>query len=438
LRKVKKMEELLRKAAISGATFVGKAAWSYAASVAMKKVQGFVKEGADPLIQEKCLLLKGKLERKLSILTPIIDEIEISAAQGKSLSSSCLGSLRLTEDLKEKLQKAASGLSGLHQVKALEECLEMVNDIIPLLNLSLQSQKVDQSNQMSDAPISFSRLLHASGAISTAEATLRFAEKGCDKIQVGFPFSVRVYTLFEGSARKASVSNVTWKEDFFKAQCCIQRLSSRTRVYNLLITQDLNDGRFHDGFENIRSSDGFVAGSKRIIPITDVAQMFYTSSGQLLNLEESCLPVLVFKVITKAESNEELQETPKTSLKTEWIALELYKELAQDFDSEGEEEPDLKKLQLNNEEDSDETESITPFLSQLCLLEYLIRLCSLEEREGQSHTRVTDFTFNQYFYNTASGAGAASQIPSTSARKPAVSSESPLRGKALMDRLISA
>jgi hypothetical protein len=178
-----------------------------------------------------------------------------------------------------------------------------------------------------------------------------------------------------------------------KGTASVERVAKAgSRMYQLKITQDLEDGRYHDEDE--------VAATK-LIAITDILKMFYTISGKLLNIEESTLPVLVLKLTFSEASADHKSKTatPKPASKTEWIALELYRD-SPDTDDEADEDAkkilkNMKSLEIDSESISSKV-TATP-LDFLCSLEYLIRLCSLEMREFMSHTKVDDRIFNLYF-----------------------------------------
>ena len=64
------LEQLFASLAISSATFVGKAAFSYATSTAYKKLQSLLTAG-DPDLELK----KIQLDLKMSILIPILNHL---------------------------------------------------------------------------------------------------------------------------------------------------------------------------------------------------------------------------------------------------------------------------------------------------------------------------------------------------------------------------
>ncbi|KAJ3372560.1 Ca(2+)-dependent cysteine protease [Kappamyces sp. JEL0680] len=459
-----KMDDIISKIAVTGAAFVGKAAWSYAASVALKKVTTYVEQAtAKPASQDdsqedntpelaaELQHLQQKLEKKLRIITPIIDQVELEVAQGKTNDMNA--TLALTDELKAALE--ALGKLGhkklAQQVAEMKKMVDLVDELIPLLSLALQSRKATAAGLSGESRISFTRLLQASSALVTCDAQMLFADKDPSPspswVPVGPTFSVRLYSLFEGSARKTT-TDYTWKEEFFKASCTIQRQVSKERQYSLVITQDLNDERYHDEVD-LETVSGFVPGPSRTLPLLHISKMYYTSSGSLLNIEESLLPVLVLKISSRVDTPT-TDATPGTSQKTEWIALELFRtDLFVDSDSEEDEQPlpDFKKkLQVSQEPEAAHEAGFgdgVPQLGQLCLLEYLIRLCCLEMSEGGSHTAVSDALFSHYFANTIQGADdSIAVIPTTAPSRPVATAvaASPLstrRKGGLMERFVT-
>jgi hypothetical protein len=423
------MEDVLQKIAITGATFVGKAAWSYAASLALKKISASVQEREvtkpNSELQQELEVLDKRLSRKLQIVTPIIDKCEILVAQGHTGLDNVL---LLTDELKQHLLDFSSQMyrnEPEENIAQLKELIMELDDLIPLLQLVMTT--TNQSTIPTSDTIAYSRLIQASSALVTGDSIVSFSEKSNGFITVGPSFPVRMYTLFEGSARKNSV-DWTWKEEFAKGIVTIER-STQSRHYVLNIQEDFQDGRYHDTTE---------VPKVRKISVHDISKMFYTCSGKLLNIQESLLPVLVLKVVEKEEST---TETPAKA-RPEWLALELYKSTPED-DYETESEPEvgqeLEQLQLHEvpstpskvsvEVTSTDTEGYS--LSHLCLLEYMLRLCALEVRELKSHTQVSDELLVHSLANTKRVQYEVSQQNRKAIQSPAA------RAPRLMDRFLS-
>ncbi|KAJ1975249.1 Ran-specific GTPase-activating protein 30, partial [Dimargaris xerosporica] len=113
-------------------------------------------------------------------------------------------------------------------------------------------------------------------------------------------FKLTMYSLFTSSVRHKSRDDFTWKEEFPKCRAYLQRVRSTSLpyFYEFVVVQDLNDGRYHDDVSPTRlaSTKRLRPGAKRIYPVTDIIRLHYSSSGQLLNIEDSKQPVLVMQV----------------------------------------------------------------------------------------------------------------------------------------------
>ena len=386
----KGMEQVLAKLALTGATFVGKAAFSYATSLALNRIKSFVKHTKSNVQLQTLQQLEKKLQTKLAILTPVIDLCELSSAKGYTSLESCLV---LTQDLKHNLcllgatmddlppEPSASALQDLvDQFKAL---INDVDDLIPLLHLALQASGTQFMSQLGES-VSPNRLLNASNAISLAHSLPEM------NIQVGEAVEAKLYTLFKGSARKPSRTDWTWKEDY--CRCRITIWKEKSLCYSLLLQEDLRDGRDHEGKVYQGRFTNKCIGRTKTFNILCIQRLFYASSGTLLNITDSTHPVLVLKVVQYDESDG--SSTPVKS-PVDWLALELYQE---EPDSESEDESELGQLTRDlNQLKFDAPKNNS--LGQLCLIEYMIRLCSLEMHRQQPHNQCNDQILCHYLLN---------------------------------------
>lgn len=198
------MEELLGRVALSGATFVGKAAWSYAASMALKKISTLVSTDhprASNTLQLTSTLttLERKLTRKLSVVTPILDHVQILVAQG-------VGGLDGVVTLVTGLREELGALEAT--VESLQSVIDLVDELLPLLSLALivssQNSSLDQPTASSShtstsmcGSIPASRLLRASASLVESSNGL-----------TGEIFAIKMYTLFEGMPNPHGSSSV--------------------------------------------------------------------------------------------------------------------------------------------------------------------------------------------------------------------------------------
>lgn len=247
------------------------------------------------------------------------------------------------------------------QVKSrLRRLLNNIDDAIPSLHLSLRSIE----NKMGTASISPSQLIQASHILSGKSKT----------------FVVKLYSLFAANQRASSADAFTWKEEFHKADAtCIRK--GKKFDYSLVITEDFDDGLYHEEGEEKQKLD---------IDVGHIDRMYYTQSGELLNIEDAKSPVLVLKVSKTKKKTEEDDvvhvkesnpEIRKEELKeNDWYAIGLWS--ANDETDEEEEEPS-KKPPIDS-------------TMNLLLLENVVKLALLEITEQMDHTVASDELINLY------------------------------------------
>ena len=153
----------------------------------------------------------------------------------------------------------------------------------------------------------------------------KFIKSAEPSTRVGSPFKVKLYYLFAGNVRPKSVGDFTWKEEFTKCNAEVIRIRNNNNgneeegefCYELVLTEDLNDGRYHEEFDmgdrkkqketiaKLGKSNVTIPGKVKRITVRNISRLYYNSSGSLLNIEESKSPVLVITVI-KANRHETL------------------------------------------------------------------------------------------------------------------------------------
>ncbi|TPX55651.1 hypothetical protein PhCBS80983_g05131 [Powellomyces hirtus] len=484
------MDQLFASLAISGASLVSKAAFSYAQGYAVKQISTFVaKTTADKSsLHAKLARLERILALKLAVVTPAIDTCEILATRGNTTLEAAL---ELSGELRKSLKKigdrvnAADGsvtdgrdIVGQQALTAevledIEAVLTVINDLVPFLQLALQNSGASLGGNMPSS-VSPSRLLQASTAVALAGG--RFAAhkqfgptQPPDPVQVGPSFPVRVYSQFQSSSRAKGLSDLTWKEDHAKASVIVQRINAGSgdasrRAYDLVILEDLNDGRFHDEDNKDTpiqtNEDGVRPGRTTRISVTDIQKLYYTRSGELLNIDAKA-PVMVVKIDKEAHAPSSLvpagNVTPlraKEKSTAEWLAFELCQEEdgltgsdesdISDDESSGASASPTKKLV---QRPSSGTAAINPKIpiGLLSLLEYILRLCTLEVSEQRSHLETPDEKLMLYMTNelrsrtqrgdnrpgsTDLAASTTSGGPSNSARRTSSVTDSPLARKA--------
>jgi len=139
-----------------------------------------------------------------------------------------------------------------------------------------------------------------------ASALLRDADEAFDRnlfpTQVGPTFIVKFYSIFTAHSRVASVKDIQWKEEYAKCRVSVVRVPSRAHhkdgetsrrastdvgfnfmegyEYELRLTEDLDDGRYHEELEGwsrrktqaIVAEKGYIEGRVRHIPVHKVCQ----------------------------------------------------------------------------------------------------------------------------------------------------------------------
>jgi hypothetical protein len=260
------MDQIFAQLALAGlghsASFVTKAAFSFATSVAMSKITKLV-DSSKLKTNLNFNRIKSKLDKYLQIIEPIIDLVELAVTHG---FHSLEPALELINDLNLSL-KGISETTELHDlVVRLEDVLLQTIELVPILQLAISASGVTFANKL-DKRVSPNLLLQASSFL-----TLAILPKYC---QVGPVFGVKMYSLFESSSRKSNV-DWTWKEEYAKSNIIINKETEFE--YCLNVNEDFDDGRFHEGETKPRS--------KRIL-VTEINRMFYASAGKILKIEDS-------------------------------------------------------------------------------------------------------------------------------------------------------
>ena len=194
---------------------------------------------------------------------------------------------------------------------------------MPLMNLAITTSGAKLSTNL-PSTVSPSRLLQASTFLTAGDT--QYYMSPSQAIQIGPTFTLSMYMLFAGHLRpqdEEGIREATWKEVMHKARLKLRRVpmdwatkpGTKTRksqilaeakadeyAYQLLIIEDLDDGRVHT-FEGIEtqphSFEGISkAGIREILPIHQISKIFYADTGRILNIStegESNNPVLLLK-----------------------------------------------------------------------------------------------------------------------------------------------
>ncbi|CAX45620.1 RAN binding protein, putative [Candida dubliniensis CD36] len=381
------MDQILIKASNQAVSFAIRSGISLASGYAIKTISTFldkIPESAQHKIQNK----RNKLKTKIDIVTVTIDLIKLAAARGNTVLES---SLQLINDLQTQLNEfdnnineISLNLSGANEKESIKQVenymnslLYDINEAIPILNLVLATSGVNFNGKVNVHGISPGRLLQAANYINNPTNDT-----------IGPDFDLVVYSIFYNPSRLKYIDDnvdelacINWKETFARSSVTINKQGDYQ--YQLKINEDFNDGRYHDDEED--------KPGEMIVDLKSIQSMFFTASGKLLRLEERSSPVLIIKILKQNGSEE-------------WVALGELKE--GEFDEDSDEDQDdnkpVDKINTNRIKNS-----------SLSLLEYLIRLCRLEEIESKSILDIPDEVLSLYLHDQVHDQG----LPKTLSQK---------------------
>lgn len=324
-------------------------------SYALKQCGRLMKTVENSREKEEMAKLQLRLDSKIKIISPAIDMIELISARGNTSLESAVG---LTKSLRWEIQTLGSRIEeavaeeqlakrGSNRAKSrtqndveiksiiseMKKLLERIEDAVPLINLAITTSGVSLSTNL-PATVSPSRLLQASTFLTSGD--LQYGSQNSRAQQIGPTFTLSLYMLFEGHANRAHEENMretTWKEVMHKARVKLLRvpleniydfptpfgedvqkseeashrhIPSESRVqefaYQLLITEDLDDGRVHTFEEDEPQPEAYdgieQAGVREIVPIHELSKIFYADTGKILNIGtegETNNPILLLK-----------------------------------------------------------------------------------------------------------------------------------------------
>ena len=389
------MDQILAKASNQAVTFAIRSGISLASGYAIKTITKFLDKLPE---SEKHRIEKArnKLQTKINIATISMDLIKLAAARGNTTLEATVTYIdELNEEIDsfdEMINVVITQLDGYNQkdsVKKVEfllkEMLELINEAIPIINLSLITAGVNMNGAMSEK-VSPGRLLQASEYLNRDNDKMRTRletsegskspKKDESEKQVGPTFDLVMYSIFFNPSRMKYINDelacISWKETFARALVRIVRdeeSDDHGFHYTFKVAEDFNDGRYHDEEEPPK----LLSYSTKLIE-----RMFFSASGKLLKLEGRNSPVLIVKLV----------DTDKE----EWIA---FGELNQgEFDDDDEDGGD------DDDEFEDATEGLKnpqpPRNTSLSLMEYLVRLCKLQQIEQKSLLNIQDEVLAQY------------------------------------------
>ncbi|USP79431.1 hypothetical protein yc1106_06705 [Curvularia clavata] len=392
------MDVLLSKVTQQAMSYAIRSGIAITSHYALKQC-GRLMKTVDGQEKQELAALQIRLDSKINIISPAIDMIELIAARGNTSLESAVG---LTKSLRWDIQTLGSRVEkavveeqltrrGSSRAKSrdqnivelkviigeMKRLLERIEDAVPLINLAITTSGVNLSTTL-PATVSPSRLLQASTFLTSGDMQYCAAKPRAQ--QIGPTFTLSMYMLFSGHANRSheeDLRETTWKEVMHKARVTLMRVpldnvydyptpfgqdSSRAEeshhrhipsesvlqefAYQLLIVEDLDDGRMHeyeDGEPVPEPYDGIrQAGVREIIPIHEVAKIFYADTGKILNIGadgESNNPILLLKRDVNAAPPRRMMERD-----TEGIGYE-----SDDSHTVGGDESDLEQSQLEDQ-----------------------------------------------------------------------------------------
>lgn len=401
------MDEILAKASNQAVTFAIRSGISLASGLAIKTVTRLL-DKIPEADQAKLQRANARLHAKVAILATSIDLIKLAAARGNSALDATVA---LVSDLQDQIDAFDTELNDiLHRLSSqnqkdsvraaelkIQALLDAISDAVPLISLLLTTSGVNLASSMS-LRISPSILLRASSYLVSSNELFAGLPAA-----VGPAFDLKLYSVFYNPSRLKyvderpdSVSAVSWKEEFARCTCVLRRLPGPGFAYELEAKESFDDNRYHDEDE--------LPGVRKI-KLHDITRQFFSASGKLLRLEGSNSPVLTLKIQRK----EELQYLSFGEVGTQF----------EDLDSES----DASSGYADAEEYKTETHK------HLALLEYLIRLASLQEAEQQSLLDIKDEKLLMYLHDHTDG----SVIPKSNAEKQQAAVEIQKQGQMLQE-----
>jgi hypothetical protein len=419
------MDQLLSKAGSTLVTFAVRSGVQVASTYVIKSVSTLM-DHVPEHERKKLERKKDQLQNKIETVTYTIEIIQLMAAKGNSSLESVL---KLADYLKEDIETFSNDIDLLTTTKTkngklnsdilkviektIDELVDKIDNIIPILNLVLTTYGTSDVHNFQNY-VSPGRLLNSTVIVNNSNEEFDKL-KGSQTVNVGPKFSLTFYNIFYNHSAAINDGNqIIWREKFACCSFQIVRVPNKTLKYSyeLKIIEDFNDERYHDKDEN---------PDEKVYDIRQIAKLFFSASGRLLKLEDRSTPVLVLKIRkTNSENTKKLTEDSDF----EWIAVGDYEtsqsdsEKSEDEDEGDEDEENDKDSNTKTTVESKATDSANVKTintkGMLSLLEYLIRLCSLQANDQISLLDVKDERLRQYLSDDNNLNNVSEQISSLS------------------------
>lgn len=377
------MDEILAKASNQAVTFAIRSGISLASGYAIKAVSKFL-DRIPESEKNRLMAKRHKIQLKINIISTSIELIRLVGAQGNtSLESTNVMIDELNEEFEQfdnTIEIIINKLSNNNEgdmIKKVEKymnlLIEKIDESVSLINLAIVTNGISVTRDL-PKHISISRLIESSNILITANTSPK-------ESVIGPVFDLKYYTVFYNPSRlkyieeaqENSVDLINWKEEFARCKVNLKKIDQFD--YSIEITENFDDGRFHDDEKP----------KVKTIPIGSVEKLFFSASGKLLKLENANSPVLILK------------------LGTEYIAfgeVDPKDFLDDDDDDDNDEDEDNDNNNDDKVKSSNKDKVASPeYVNKLSLLEYLIRLSILQHTDQKSVADIKDERLGMYLNN---------------------------------------
>lgn len=395
------MDQLINKVSSQAISFAIRSSISIASTFAIKKISKLINDNNNNNNNDtiKLNLIKNKLNIRILIITNAINSIN-------SISySNNHDNVKLINEIVSLINNFSNEIDNINinddnkDIDYIEiiinKIIIKIDEIIPLINLAINTIITNSnlnsqfSNALNSKNISLNLLINATNYINISN-DLAFNSNLKKSIRISDIFKVSIFTLFN---TKTNSNIIQWKEKFRLTNLSILQ-TPNTFNYNLKFIKNLNDGLYHNEEEEANELMNFN------IFINDIEILYLSTFKKLMNLQkentqqsdeesdeddpdESFInendPILILKVKKNKTDNKE-EEKDNNDDSFVWYALASSKEVLSDSD---EEEDDTY--------DGDET--------NILLLNYIIRIISLQNIEEMKITDINDEKIYSFLNN---------------------------------------
>ncbi|KAJ2065102.1 Ran-specific GTPase-activating protein 30 [Coemansia sp. S146] len=249
-------------------------------------------------------------------------------------------------------------------VAELQALLEKIDDAVPFLNLALTTSGAHLGGTLPEG-ISPARLMQASSVLARAPAGSRVGQPFVLRLYSLFVASVRPKSRHDFTWKEEFVKCrlCLWRQ----AQGLAYELRILEDTNDGRYHSEEPQANVVEWAAEMGDGVG-VGGKTIVIPLDRVASLYYTSAGSLLNIEDSTSPVLVLSVRPDPPAEDPLQnmaEFGKLDSSVRWYALEVAAAVDNDNDEDSGTDSDSSE-EDSNADLSEEDEKLAQTFDQLC------------------------------------------------------------------------